>query len=117
MAESDAHGDRRHKELRSALVELKSGDSGVHVSLQYEQTLKGGSRTERRQLLVDQFGQLAFAVGIEEIDFESISVSAQTIEAAIPLENYDNLITALGELGFRVDPVIEIQILPDEEQP
>lgn len=115
MASADAQGQRRRKELESAMIELKSGDPGVHVSLQYQETLTEGSRRQRKQMLSDQFGQLAFVVGIEEIDYESISVSAQTVEAAIPLENYDRLIATLAELGFRVDPVVEVQILPEDE--
>ena len=103
------------KEVEKAVVITSRGTKGVHVSLQYEPRLKGGSRSQRRKLLIRQFGQIAKALALEgaDVDLESISVSAQTVEAVLPLDHYQEITNVLVRQQIRVDPLFDRQIVPE----
>ena len=102
------------KKIEKALVDMETGKKGVHVSLQYQEQLKITSRAERRKYLQVQFSQLAEVLIQQgaQVDFETMSVSGQTIEAALPLEHYEEIVEKLTKQDFRVDPVIDQQIVP-----
>ena len=46
-----------------------------------------------------------------QVDWNSLSLSAQTVEAALGAEDAESAIADLEALGLRVDPVVDRQIL------
>ena len=46
-----------------------------------------------------------------QVDWNSLSLSAQTVEAALDAEDAESAIADLEALGLRVDPVVDRQIL------
>ena len=69
------------------------------------------SRTARKEKLVHRLHELLDEHADLEIDWSSVSLSAQTVEATVPR---DQLATAAGELedrGLRVDEVVDRQIV------
>jgi len=103
------------EKLAKAIVRSDTGREGVRVSLQVQPRLRAGSRSERRERLLGQFGQIAEAIAGEaaEVDLASLSVSGQTVEATLPLGRYEDLVDDLARQGIRVDPLIDRQIIPE----
>lgn len=94
-----------------ALETLERGIRGVRVSLQTQGPLPAGSRAERRACLHQKFTQLAETLKEARVDLDTISVSAQTVEAVLPVDQYDDMKQSLEDEGIRVDPVVERQIV------
>ena len=46
-----------------------------------------------------------------QVDWDSLSLSAQTVEAALDAEHADSAVADLEALGLRVDPIVDRQIL------
>lgn len=95
-----------------AIDRLSNGQDGVRVSLQY-QSATSGSRSSRRTLLKQAFKDIAKEIVSEgaEVDLDSISVSGQTVEAILPVDNYDNIAGKLNQQNIRVDLVQVKQVL------
>jgi S-methylmethionine-dependent homocysteine/selenocysteine methylase len=100
-------------EKLDALVPLRAGTKGVRVSLQYKPSLTELSRSSRRNALRAKFEQVAHSIEPQgaEVDLDSISVSAQTIEALLPIDYYEELISNLNKQDIRVDLLIDRQIV------
>jgi len=103
------------KKIVKAVVRLDAGRKGVRVSLQYQPRLETGSRSERRERLLERFSQIAQAIAADsaEVDLSSVSVSGQTVEATLPLDRYENLVENLAQQRIRVDPLVDEQIVPE----
>jgi DNA-directed RNA polymerase beta subunit len=100
-------------ERGGAVAVLPSGRKAVHVSIQFTRRLDESSRLARRHILERAFEgivELVESIGGQVVD-DSLSVSAQTIEAMIPTEVYDDALTTLESVGVRVDPVILRQVV------
>ena len=96
-----------------ALEKLDRGLRGVRVSLQSQGALPAGSRAERRACLEEHFAKIAetLAGAGARVDLGTISVSGQTVEAVLPVDDYDDMKRRLEDEGIRVDPVIDRQIV------
>lgn len=96
-----------------ALEALESGAKGVRVSLQCPGAPAPGSRAERRASLEQQFATIAEGLTSKgaRVDLDTISVSAQTVEAVLPVDGYDDVKHDLEQNGIRVDPVVDRQIV------
>ena len=76
-----------------AIVPMESGEEGVHVTFHYQPRLNTRSRKRRRETLTDKFTMLNEEIremGVE-MKFDTISVSAQSIEAFIPVRTYQSI--------------------------
>ncbi len=96
-----------------AFESLESGAKGVRVSLQCPGAPSPGSRAERRASLEQQFSTIADNLASKgaRVEMGTISVSAQTVEAVLPVDDYDDVKHDLEENGIRVDPVVDRQIV------
>jgi len=85
------------------------------VSLQYQPRMKTRSRRERRKELLEKFDQAAQAVDLDgdNIDLDSLSVSGQTIEAFLPLNQIEELVIKFSQQQIRIDPLIDYQVIRD----
>jgi hypothetical protein len=101
------------KHLKKAVVEMGEGRQGVHVSLQYQPRLSEGSRAERRDVLKQRFEEVRRRLPANDItiNMESLSVSAQMVEAVLDFNQYDSLVERLKESHIRVDPLIDREIV------
>lgn len=100
-------------EEQGELKTLTTGLTGVPVSLQYEQRLTSGSFAERRAFLSTEFKKLSETLipdGVE-VHLGSISVLAQTVEALVPVAQYDSIEQKLKNQHIRVDPLITRQVV------
>jgi len=93
----------------------RAGQTGVMVSLQYQPRMKTRSRRERRKELLEKFDQAAQAVDLDgdNIDLDSLSVSGQTIEAFLPLNQIEELVIKFSQQQIRIDPLIDYQVIRD----
>ena len=94
-----------------AFEKLERGIRGVRVSLQTQGPLPAGTRAERRARLHEKFSQLAETLKGARVELDTVSVSAQTVEAVLPVDQYDDLKQSLESEGIRVDPVIDQKIV------
>jgi hypothetical protein len=100
------------KEL-GGLVTLPSGEEAVPVTLQALLPLEGGgSRTERKASLFTFFDQLSKVLPDEDffIEPESLSLSAQTVNARINFTHFDKVLAELTKKHIRTD-IIKLQKL------
>jgi len=95
------------------LVDLGSGRKGVRVSLQYQPRLTQRERDARRDLLRHEFASVAADLQPRGavVDLDSLSLSAQTIEAVLPLDRIDELERELGDRDVRVDLLIDRDVV------
>jgi hypothetical protein len=93
----------------------KAGRDGVMVSLQYQPRMTTRSRLERRKELIEKFNQAVQAVDLDDgsIDLESLSVSGQTIEAFLPLNQIEELVLVFSQQQIRIDPLVDYQVVED----
>lgn len=109
----DEHLVQRLRDL-GAISRLETGQEGVHVSLQYKPRLEDPSRSARRDILQREFQKIATEVVPEgaEVRLESLSISGQTVEAVLPLGDYDRVVDDLEQREVRVDALVDRQIVP-----
>lgn len=106
----EAHLRQKLRDL-GLLRQLAEGGSGVRVSLQIADSLPALPRAKRREWLAGRFDAVAkLRSGEVELDLDSISPSAQTVEALIPLAQYDEIEAELKRHGIRVDPLLDRQV-------
>lgn len=99
-----------------ALSRTSKGEEGVRVSLQYKPRLEEPSRSARREILQRAFRKVASEVlarGLE-CDLKSLSVSGQTVQAVLPVRDYESLVDELEQKDIRVDALLDQQIVPPE---
>ena len=99
-----------------ALSRTSTGEEGVRVSLHYKPRLDEPSRSARREILQSAFGKVASEVHSRglECDLGSLSVSGQTVEAVLPVRDYESLVDELERKDIRVDALLDQQIVPPE---
>jgi hypothetical protein len=97
-----------------AIARLETGQEGVRVSLHYKPRLEEPSRSARRDILQREFQKIASEVVPEgtEVHLESLSISGQTVEAVLPLGDYDRVVDDLEQREVRVDALVDRQIVP-----
>ena len=86
----------------------------VPVTIMLPTTMEPAGRSERKELLKTEFKKLLSSEEMTkdiEVDYESVSVTAQTIEAKLPADNLEELKANLKELGMRADEILEVQII------
>jgi hypothetical protein len=96
-----------------AVGRLANGQDGVRVSLMWNSALPQTSRSARRDLLQQKFECAANDILPDgaEVDLNSISVSGQTVEAVLPIDNYDDITDKLKQQSIRVDLLTKKQVL------
>ena len=96
-----------------AIDRLANGQDGVRVSLMWNSKLSEPSLSARRDLLLRKFESTANEILLDgaEVNLNSISVSAQTVEAVLPISNFDQITDKLKQQGIRVDPLTKEQVL------
>ena len=108
----DTNQSRKLRQLE-LLEALPSGVQGVRVSIQYLPRMSKGSRSERRALLEGRFRQIAGGLigdgGM--IEFDTLSVSGQCLEAVVPINHYDQIEHRLREKNIRIDVLIDRQVV------
>lgn len=95
-------------------VVRRTGDrDAVRVSLHYRRPLEAVARAERRKRLQSAFADIAAAERARglRLDPESLSVSAQSVEATVPLDEYDALRGELEPLGVRLRVVRRMRLV------
>ena len=96
-----------------AIHRLANGQDGVRVSLMWQTRLASPSISARRDLLKQKFESTANDILPDgaEVDLNSISVSAQTVEAILPIHNYDHITDKLKQQSIRVDPLTRQRVI------
>jgi hypothetical protein len=96
-----------------AIDQLANGQDGVRVSLMWNSRLSEPSLSVRRDLLLQKFESTANDILPDgaEVDLNSISVSAQTVEAILPIHNYDDITDKLKQQSIRVDPLTRQRLI------
>jgi hypothetical protein len=89
---------------------LADGREAVAVTLQYSGDVPPFSRAERRRWLSERFAELSDAMGGLAIEPETLSVSGQTVNAVIPVEDVERLRGQLSDT-LRLDIPINRQIV------
>ena len=114
MAQADMN-DTEFGKLRrlGALVPTDDGGEGVRVSLHYEAKLSDPSRMARRKLLTGAFAQLANSPGSEGlvVDLSTLAVSAQSVEATLPLRDFERIVADLRRKHVRATVLSDKQIV------
>jgi hypothetical protein len=95
-----------------SLHELPDGREGLDVTLQFVGDVPDASRRERRDWLERRFStvqrQFGERVGVKP---GSLSVSAQTVEAVVPLDEFDELCEQLSREDVRLAVNVSVQVL------
>jgi len=102
----------RLREL-GAIDRLSNGQYGVRVTLMWTASLSEPSLCARRDLLLQKFEGTANDILPDgaEVYLNSISISAQTVEAILPIDNYDYITDRLKQQSIRVDPLIRERLV------
>ena len=97
----------------NALEHLKTGETAVRVSLQYQPKLTETSREMRHILLIDKFKQLADALIQKgaEMDLSTLSVSGQTVEALISVDHLKEIKKSINEQMIGVNILMDRKIV------
>lgn len=92
---------------------LPSGENGVRVTLQHTPRLAEPSRADRRAFLDRRFKQLAARLAADRcrVDVDTVSVSAQTVEAVIPVDRYDAIEDRMKADDIRLDVLMDRSIV------
>ena len=98
---------RRDQSLR----ELPDGREGVDVTLQFVGSVPVESRPARRHWLEQCFSSVKERFDAHlDLKPESLSVSAQSIDATVPVDEFDDIRDRLAEEGVRlaVTPTVKV---------
>ena len=89
-----------------------SGNQPVHVSVQWRVGRPAGrTRADRKAALAAEFRALLGTAEHIHVDWDSLSLAAQTVEALLDADYASSVTARLEALGLRVDPVIDRQII------
>jgi hypothetical protein len=95
-----------------ALRQLPDGREGVDVTVQFVGQVPPSSRAERKTWLQERFSRAREQLGPSlAIKPESLSVSAQTVEAVVPVSELDDVRKRLSPDEFKVDVSMTRQIV------
>ena len=90
---------RRNQSLR----ELPDGREGVDVTLQFMGSVPAESRPERKVWLKNCFSEVKERLDARlDLKPESLSVSGQSIDATVPVDEFDDIREKLSQEGVRV---------------
>ena len=106
----DMNNSLKRKLAQLDLLEaLPSGETGVRVTLQYTPRLAESSRADRRAFLDRRLSQIARRLGAAgcRVEIETLSVSAQTVEAVIPIDQYDAIEDQMKDEHIRLDVLMD----------
>jgi hypothetical protein len=96
------------------LPHLTNGDEAIPVSLMItERFIDSESRQKRRELLTQKFSVCLDQFGKSDLeaDFNSISVSGQTINAKLAVRKLEAIVDVLESSDIDVRPVVEVQVV------
>ncbi len=95
------------------LEALPSGETGVRVTLQHTPRLTESSRADRRAFLDRRLSQIAKRLAATgcRVEIESLSVSGQTVEAVIPIDQYDEIEDQMKDEQIRLDVLMDRSIV------
>lgn len=100
------------RQLEKGMVDhLQSGELAITVSLSTSQKLPSVPREQRKQILVEEFREKLDRLNGLEVDFNTLSLSAQTVEAKLSLNKLQQLHRSLESESLTIYPVIKQQIL------
>jgi hypothetical protein len=90
---------RRNQSLR----ELPDGREGIDVTLQFLGSVPAESRPERKDWLEECFSNVKQRLDARmDLKPESLSVSAQSIDATVPVDEFDDIREKLSQEGVRL---------------
>lgn len=93
-------------------AQLKNGDLAIPVALSTSSVFMVKSRDERKKMLLKQFQEKLDTLADKglEVDFGSISVSGQTVEAKLSLQFINAVLAELKEQKLDIYPVRKQQV-------
>lgn len=100
---------KRKLEQLELIETLPTGDAGVRVTLQYQPRLSQKRRSDRKAFLDQQFNKIANhlqGAGCQ-VELNTLTVSSQTVEAVIPIEQYDAIEAEMNDENVRLDVVVD----------
>ena len=84
----------------------------VHVSIQWRGARPaGGTRADRKAALAARLRSVLEPHPRVHVDWDSVSLAAQTVEALLDGDHAESTVADLEALGLRVDPVVDRQIV------
>ena len=89
---------------------LPDGREAIAVTLQYRGELPGLTRVARRSWLTDRFSAVGGTVDGMTIEPDTLSVSGQTVNAVVPIDDVEELRLRLPE-ELRLDVPIYRQVI------
>ena len=90
---------------------VPAGRRPVHVTIQWRAAKPSGqTRADRKAALAAGFRALLASAEHVRVDWDSVSVTAQTVEAFLDPDHAQSAKAALQALGLRVDLVVDRQI-------
>lgn len=103
---------RRDQSLR----ELPDGREGIDVTLQFVGAVPAAPRPQRKAWLRGRFIDLQRQVhDCLDLKPESLSVAAQSIEATVPVDTFDEICERLSHEDVRVAVVRSVQVVDQQE--
>jgi hypothetical protein len=95
------------------LESLPSGETGVRVTLQHTPRLTESSRAGRRAFLDRRFSQIGKSLSTVgcRVEIETVSVSSQTVEAVIPIDQFSPIEDRLKDEHIRLDVLMDRSIV------
>jgi len=95
-----------------ALHDLPDGREGIDVTLQFVGAVPTATRGDRRHWLARRFSSIQGDLGQTlALKPDSLSVSAQSIEAVVPVEDFDTLEDQLSRHDVRVNATRTVNVL------
>jgi hypothetical protein len=99
-----------------SLHELPDGRQGVCVTLQFVGAVPRVARAERKDWLERQFVSVQFALQHHlELKPDSLSVSGQSIDAVVPVDELDEIRDRLSREDVRVELTRTVNVLESTE--
>jgi hypothetical protein len=99
---------RRNQSLR----ELSDGREGVDVTLQFLGSVPAQSRPEPKDWLKTRFSNVKARIDARlDLKPESLSVSAQSIDATVPVDDFDDIQEKLSQEGVRVNVTQTVKVV------
>jgi hypothetical protein len=71
----------------------------------------GGTRTRRREVLATQLRQVLDGQPSVDVWWDTLSLSAQTVEVMVDTAEFDRVVADLQSRGLRVDEVSDRQVV------
>lgn len=101
---------RRHQATR----ELPDGRQAVDVTVQYVGTVPATTRAQRRAFLEERFEEVARQEhGHLTVQPDSLSVSGQTVDALVPVDDLETMERRLAGADFRIDVMEPVQVVDE----